>query len=154
LFTLTFDEKVEYADDAQGINLDVIISKQTDNSIAATVKLDTGSTFCIFQRFYAELLGIEVENGTRETIRTAKGSFMAFGHEVSIKFSNLEWDAIVFRAGREFSGQRARSKRFSQQNQHCHHRLRTTSLSESLRQLNLQQICCVTVLLHILSINI
>jgi hypothetical protein len=96
LFTLTFDEKVEYADDAQGINLDVIISKQTDNSIAATVKLDTGSTFCIFQRFYAELLGIEVENGTRETIRTAKGSFTAFGHEVSIKFSNLEWDAIVY----------------------------------------------------------
>lgn len=96
MYTLTFDEKVEYADDAQGINLDVIISKQTDNPVSVTVKLDTGSTFCIFQRFYAELLGIEVENGTRETIRTAKGSFTAYGHEIVIKFSNLEWEAVVY----------------------------------------------------------
>ena len=96
MHTLTFDEKVKYADDAQGINLDVIISKQTDNPISATVKLDTGSTFCIFQRFYAELLGIEVEKGERETIRTAKGSFTAYGHEILIKFSNLEWEAVVY----------------------------------------------------------
>ena len=96
MHTLTFDEKVKYADDAQGINLDVIISKQTDNPVSATVKLDTGSTFCIFQRFYAELLGIEVEKGERETIRTAKGSFTAYGHEIVIKFSNLEWEAVVY----------------------------------------------------------
>lgn len=96
MHTLTFDERIEYADKAQGINLDVIILKQTDNPVSATMKLDTGSTFCILQRFYAELLGIEVEKGTRETIRTAKGSFTAFGHEIVIKFSNLEWEAVVY----------------------------------------------------------
>lgn len=96
MYTLTFDEKIRYPDDVQGINLDVIISKHTDNPVSATVKLDTGSTFCIFQRFYAELLGIEVEKGTRETIRTAKGSFTAYGHEILIKFSNLEWEAVVY----------------------------------------------------------
>lgn len=73
--TLTFDEKIKYPDDAQGINLDVVISKESDRLISATVKLDTGSTFCIFQRFYADLLGIEVEKGEKESIRTAKGKF-------------------------------------------------------------------------------
>ncbi|MBA2735563.1 MAG: hypothetical protein H0U50_02125 [Pyrinomonadaceae bacterium] len=96
MHTLTFDEKVEYPDDKQGINLDIIISKQTDNPVSATVKLDTGSTFCIFQRFYADLLGIEVEKGERESIRTAKGSFTAYGHDIVIKFSNLEWEAFVY----------------------------------------------------------
>ena len=96
MHTLTFDEKVKYADDEQGINLDVVISKQTDNPVSATVKLDTGSTFCIFQRFYADLLGIEVEKGEKENIRTAKGSFTAYGHEIVIKFSNLEWEAVVY----------------------------------------------------------
>ena len=96
MHTLTFDEKVKYADDKQGINLDVVISKQTDNPVSATVKLDTGSTFCIFQRFYADLLGIEVEKGEKENIRTAKGSFTAYGHEIVIKFSNLEWEAVVY----------------------------------------------------------
>ncbi len=96
MHTLTFDEKVEYPDDKQGINLDIIISKQTDNPVSATVKLDTGSTFCIFQRFYADLLGIEVEKGERESIRTAKGNFTAYGHDIVIKFSNLEWEAFVY----------------------------------------------------------
>jgi hypothetical protein len=94
--TLTFDEKINYPDNEQGINLDVIILNATDNPVSATVKLDTGSTFCIFQRRYAELLGIEVENGERETIRTAKGSFTAYGHEIIIKFSELEWEAVVY----------------------------------------------------------
>jgi hypothetical protein len=70
--TLTFDKKINYPDNEQGINLDVIILNATDNPVSATVKLDTGSTFCIFQRRYAELLGIDVESGERETIRTAK----------------------------------------------------------------------------------
>jgi hypothetical protein len=96
VFTLTFDEKIEYPDDLQGINLDVIISNQTENPVSATVKLDTGSTFCIFQRFYADLLGIEVETGERETIRTAKGNFTAYGHEINIKFAGLEFEATVY----------------------------------------------------------
>ena len=75
MHTLAFDEKVEYPDDKQGINLDVIISKQTGNPVSATVKLDTGSTFCIFQRFYADLLGIEVEKGERVKYPHGKRKF-------------------------------------------------------------------------------
>ena len=63
--TLNFDEKIKYLDNEQGINLDVIISKQTANPVSATVKLD-------------------------------KGSFTAFGHEIIIRFSNLEWEAFVY----------------------------------------------------------
>jgi hypothetical protein len=96
VYTLTFDEKINYPDNEQGINLDVIILNTTDNPVSATVKLDTGSTFCIFQRRYAELLGIDVERGERETIRTAKGSFTAYGHEIIIRFSELEWEPVVY----------------------------------------------------------
>jgi hypothetical protein len=96
VYTLTFDEKINYPDNEQGINLDVIILNSTDNAVSASVKLDTGSTFCIFQRRYAELLGIKVESGEREIIRTAKGSFTAYGHEIIIKFSELKWEAVVY----------------------------------------------------------
>ncbi len=96
MHTLTFDEKINYPDNEQGINLDIVILNANDNPVSATVKLDTGSTFCIFQRRYAELLSIDVESGERETIRTAKGSFTAYGHEIIIKFSELEWEAVVY----------------------------------------------------------
>ena len=96
MHTLTFDEKIKYPDDEQGINLGIIISKTDDSRVSATVKLDTGSTFCIFPRLYADVLGIEVEKGERESIRTAKGNFTAYGHNIVVRFSNLEWEAFVY----------------------------------------------------------
>lgn len=96
MHTLTFDERIKYPDDKQGINLEVNILKDAINPISAIVKLDTGSTFCIFQRVYADLIDIEVEKGEKEIIRSAKGNFTAYGHEITIRFSNLEWEAIVY----------------------------------------------------------
>ena len=78
MHTLTFDEKIIYPHDEQGINLDVVISKQSDNPVSATVKLDTGSTFCIFQRFYADMLGIEVEKGRKRKYPHGKRKFHSF----------------------------------------------------------------------------
>ena len=64
--------------------------------IAADVKLDTGSSFCIFQRHYGELLGLEIEKGEPEIIRTATGKFIAYGHEITLTVANLEWNATVY----------------------------------------------------------
>ncbi len=65
MFTLTFNEQINYSDNEQGINFDVALSTDDSNFVSVTVKLDTGSTFCIFQRKYAEALGLEVEKGTQ-----------------------------------------------------------------------------------------
>ncbi|MFN2456065.1 MAG: hypothetical protein ABR577_17820 [Pyrinomonadaceae bacterium] len=60
------------------------------------MKLNTGSTLCVFQRIYAELLGFDVERGTPQPIRTATGSFNSYGHELTITVGELEWQAIVY----------------------------------------------------------
>ena len=100
-WSLSFSERLEYPDNLQGINLKIIISSDRNFPVAANVKLDTGSSLCVFQPFYAEMLGLEVESGEPETIRTATGSFKAFGHEITFTVGNLEWDATVFFAADE-----------------------------------------------------
>ena len=95
-WTLSFSESLVYPDNLQGINIEIIISLGTNLPIAADVKLDTGSSFCIFQRHYGELLGLEIEKGEPEIIRTATGKFIAYGHEITLTVSNLEWNATVY----------------------------------------------------------
>lgn len=95
-WNLSFSELLIYPDNLQGINIEIVLSLGTNLPIAAEVKLDTGSTFCIFQRHYGELLGLEIETGDPEIIRTATGKFIAFGHEITLTVANLEWDATVY----------------------------------------------------------
>lgn len=95
-WSLTFSELIVYPDNLQGINIEIIISLGTNLPIAADVKLDTGSSFCIFQRHYGEMLGLEIEKGEPEIIHTATGKFIAYGHEITLTVSNLEWNTIVY----------------------------------------------------------
>ena len=95
-WSLKFSELLVYPDNLQGINIEIIISLGTNLPVAADVKLDTGSTFCIFQRHYGELLGLEIEKGEPEIIRTATGKFIAYGHEITLTVANLEWNATVY----------------------------------------------------------
>ncbi len=95
-WSLNFSELLVYPDNLQGINIEIIISLKTNLPIAADVKLDTRSTFCIFQRHYDELLGLEIEKGEPEIIRTATGKFIAYGHEITLTVANLEWNATVY----------------------------------------------------------
>lgn len=48
-------------------------------------RLDTGATHCIFKREYGELLGLQVDSGVQEVFGTAEGTFIGFGHEVSMR---------------------------------------------------------------------
>lgn len=50
----------------------------------------------MFQRLYADLLGLDVERGVPQIIRTATGSFAAHGHEITLTVGQLEWQAIVY----------------------------------------------------------
>ena len=59
-------------------------------------KLDAGAAHCIFERKYAEILGLEVESGRLQRFRTVAGSFAAFQHEITIQTLGIEFSAIVF----------------------------------------------------------
>ncbi len=101
-WSLNFDERFDYPHDKQGINLSVKISKESMLPVSVQAKLDTGSTFCIFQTHYAQMLGLELEKGDVELVRTATGKFIAHGHEVTLNVGNLEWEATVYFAADEF----------------------------------------------------
>jgi len=46
-------------------------------------KLDTGSTYCVFNRSCADLLRLDLYSGISQRIRTATGAFQTYGHEVT-----------------------------------------------------------------------
>ncbi len=64
-------------------------------------KLDTGSTYCIFERNYASLLNLDLTSGMPERILTATGAFRAYGHEVTVCVFDVEWQALVYFAEHE-----------------------------------------------------
>ncbi|MBS1808381.1 MAG: hypothetical protein JST84_09335 [Acidobacteria bacterium] len=65
-------------------------------SVKVDAKLDTGSKFCIFQPGWAAWLGLDLYSGVLQHIRTAAGSFPAYGHEVILKIGDLEWQTTIF----------------------------------------------------------
>ena len=73
-----------------------------EKDVEFDAKIDTGSTFCVFQRLHGELLGLEIENGIFADIGTAAGNFYAFGHELTLSVFDIETVATVYFAESEF----------------------------------------------------
>ncbi len=92
---LEFEKLIDYDSGKVGIPVDVELRLGND-SVTFQAKIDTGATFCIFARIQGELLGLTIENGLSEKIRTANGSFVAFGHQVSMITEDFEFDSFVF----------------------------------------------------------
>lgn len=67
----------------------------------ADAYLDTGSTFCVFKRDYADVLGLELEAGDPLRIRAVTGSFTAYGHALTLETLGLEFETIVYFAAHE-----------------------------------------------------
>jgi hypothetical protein len=97
MVTLTFDTEHDYTVDAQiGITIPVELTAGTEQ-VSLFAKLDTGASFCIFQRDYGEQLGLTVQNGHREVVRLANGdSFETFGHEVTVRSLGHQFNSIVY----------------------------------------------------------
>lgn len=93
--SLAFDTSHHYSETADGINVPITlcIGRQ---SVELLAKLDTGAAHCIFERKYAEMLGLEVESGRLQRFRTVAGSFSAYEHEVTIQTLGIEFSATVF----------------------------------------------------------
>ncbi len=70
-------------------------------SVTFEAKVDTGSSHCVFQRQLGEQLGFQIEQGLPETFGTAAGTFLAYGHEVTLVVLGLETTATVYFAADE-----------------------------------------------------
>ncbi|HWF10925.1 MAG TPA: hypothetical protein VG297_20795 [Bryobacteraceae bacterium] len=53
-------------------------------------RVDTGASFCIFQRLHAETVGIVVESGARTRISTVTGGFVAYAHQAALGVLGIE----------------------------------------------------------------
>jgi hypothetical protein len=67
-----------------------------DRRVELLARLDTGAAHCIFQRTYAEALGLGVESGRLQHFRTMTGLFVAYEHEVTVHTLGVEFSAMVF----------------------------------------------------------
>lgn len=100
-FALSFLNRIFY-DHHPDITFSIFLSGDSQNFVPIKVNLDTGSTFCVIQRQFAEALGIEVEDGTPQRMRAATGSFLAYGHTLTLAIEGIEWQATIFFAEDEY----------------------------------------------------
>ena len=74
----------QYNSSEEGIEVPVTLGNG-GQSVDLIAKLDTGAANCIFERRYAEILGINPESGRLQRFRTMTGSFAAYEHEVTLQ---------------------------------------------------------------------
>ena len=98
--TFTLRTRHSYDTTQTGITIPVEL---TDGSKVVQInpKLDTGASFCIFERTYAEMLGLNVEDGSPVLVSTANSTFQAFGHRLSMTALGLEFDVTAYFAADE-----------------------------------------------------
>ena len=93
--TLTFQKTHAYPA-AAGIEIPISLHVGNGRPVRLLANVDTGASFCIFQRQYAEQLGIVVESGVRQSVGTAAGSFDAYGHGLKMSCLGWEFEATVY----------------------------------------------------------
>jgi len=99
-YTFTFLNKHSYDTTKTGITVPVELIHGS-NVVQVDAKLDTGASFCIFERTYGEMLGLNVESGEPETVSTANGTFQVFGHWLTVMALGFQFDAMVYFAADE-----------------------------------------------------
>ena len=98
--TIEFVEVYKYDTMLVGITVPVVLFNDEESSVFKA-KIDTGSSFCIFERKNGERLGIEIESGEEIRISTATDYFTAYGHELTMFVLGIETYAKVYFAKEE-----------------------------------------------------
>ena len=93
--TIDFEEVYHYDTLKTGITLPVsLLNNSLETSVQA--KIDTGASHSIFQRIHGEYLGLDIESGDLLIFSTVMNNFRAFGHELYIRFLDIEIYAKVY----------------------------------------------------------
>lgn len=98
--SIFFDEVHHYDTLKTGITVSVIL-KFGNESVDFEAKVDTGSSFCIFERKHGERLGIDIQSGEEIRVSTATGYFIAYRHELRLLVMNIETISTVYFAKEE-----------------------------------------------------
>jgi hypothetical protein len=95
-YTLNFEVLHTYDPAKSGISVPVEL-RLNGRVVTLAAKLDTGASFCIFARTYAEALSLDIERGIPEWIGTATNNrFLTYGHNVTLSTLNFEFDTMVY----------------------------------------------------------
>jgi hypothetical protein len=95
---LTFTTLHQYNTREVGITVPVRLSFG-ERSVDVSTKLDTGASLCIFQRGLGEALGLDIETGHPQEISTPTGSFITYGHELTLSVLNFHFETnCLFRS--------------------------------------------------------
>jgi len=94
-YQLSFERLIPYDASQSGITVDTTL-KLAEKSVSLVAKVDTGASYCIFERKYALSLGLSIESGLEQPISTATGRFLTYGHEVTLVVGGFEFDSIAY----------------------------------------------------------
>lgn len=94
-YQLTFAKLHEYDAGKSGISIEVILQAGLQNQ-RLTAKLDSGSSFCIFQQEYGEALGLDIESGQPQWIGSPMGEFLTYGHGVTLSALGFDFDIVAY----------------------------------------------------------
>jgi hypothetical protein len=97
---LDFDTLHTYGTDKGGVEVPVTL-RLGQSTVRFPARLDTGATFCVFERGYAETLGLAVETGSLLRFSTVVGSFDAYGHMLTLETLGCSFEATVYFAADE-----------------------------------------------------
>ena len=100
VYELRFEDLLLYDAGDVGITVPIMIRRHQD-FVRLDAKLDTGASYCIFERAHGEQLGLDIESGHPERFGTAMGAFLAYGHAVTLSVSNFEFDIVAYFAADE-----------------------------------------------------
>ncbi|HEX4946776.1 MAG TPA: hypothetical protein VFZ34_08940 [Blastocatellia bacterium] len=94
-YPLLFSHLLLYNSGEPGITVPVFL-RLGETSLRVETKLDTGATYCIFQRIYGKDLGINIESGAPKRFGTATGSFLTYGHWITLSVHDFDFDVMVY----------------------------------------------------------
>lgn len=100
VYGLSFSRSHSYDTTQIGVFVPVTIHSGSD-ATNLYARVDTGSSFCVFERQHGEKLGLDVEKGTPQQISTVVGSFLAYAHEVTLIVLGIEMTTTVYFAAEE-----------------------------------------------------
>jgi hypothetical protein len=98
--TLTFAHVYQYDTRQAGITVPVILRAGSE-SVDCDAKVDAGSSCCVFRRLHAEYLELNVEGGVPQMMQTVMGSFLTYGHDVTLSVLGIETATTVYFAADE-----------------------------------------------------
>lgn len=98
--TLTFSQTYFYDTLKDGITVIVLLSHGGE-IVEVRAKIDTGASFCVFRREHGVNLGLDIESGHPQRFGTATGSFLAYGHEITLSVLGIATVSTVYFAAEE-----------------------------------------------------